>query len=66
MNGDRPARSARGRIAPVLSVHAEAARGYSPEAEDQFPCEAVTGFYEQLAAGWRDDILPALKRAAER
>jgi uncharacterized protein YndB with AHSA1/START domain len=32
---------------------------------EQFPAEQVRVFHDQLAAGWRDNVLPNLKRAAE-
>ena len=33
---------------------------------DQFPADAVRPFYDQLSTGWRHDVLPALKRLAEK
>lgn len=32
---------------------------------DDFEREAIEGFYNQLAAGWKNDVLPSLKRLAE-
>jgi uncharacterized protein YndB with AHSA1/START domain len=33
---------------------------------DQFPADAVRPFYDQLGEGWRRDVLPGLKRLAEK
>jgi uncharacterized protein YndB with AHSA1/START domain len=32
---------------------------------DQFPADAVRGFHDQLTIGWKEGVLPNLKRVAE-
>jgi uncharacterized protein YndB with AHSA1/START domain len=33
---------------------------------EQFPADAMRAIHEQLAIGWRDGVLPSLKRGAEQ